>query len=311
MTPKVSVLVLTYNQEKTIERTLDSIISQNTQYEFEIIIGDDASSDNTRMICQEYCDKHKNVFLLEKAPNKGVVVNYRDCLRKARGKYIMGCAGDDWWHNDNKLQEQVDFMENHNNCSLLFGGCTMYNLSTGVKTVSQPIVGIYSLEQLLLHSPIAALTMCIRFSNEMFDVLKTTIDNHWGMEDLPMILYMASKGEVYCLKGNFATYCIQSGSISNASTIEKKEYFERQVLEVRQYYKQNLNINTITDSMILDKYYISLSTSGIRYNNRKYCLKALKSIQNKRVTDYVKLVLCQLPFGFRLLRNYMKSLIVK
>ena len=309
MKPKVSVLVLAYNQESTIRRTLDSIISQKTQYEFEVIIGDDASSDTTRLVCQEYSDKYNNVYLVEEAPNKGVVVNYRDCLRKARGQYIMGCAGDDWWH-ENKIQDQVNYMEDHINCSLLFGGCTMYNITTGVKTHSQPAIGLYTLESLLLHNPIAALTMCIRFSSDMFEVLKATIDNHWGMEDLPMILYMASKGEVHCIKGDFATYCIQSGSISNASTLEKKEHFERQVLEIRQYFKKELKINSINDSDILDKYYISLSTNGIRYNNRMYCLNALKDIKRKRVTDYVKIIICQLPFGFTILRNYLKSIIV-
>ena len=310
MIPIVSVLVLAYNQENTVRRTLDSILSQVTEYEYEIIIGDDDSTDQTRIICEEYCNKYDNIMLLDKAPNKGVVLNYRDCYAKARGKYIMGCAGDDWWHNENKIQIQVEYMENNTDCSLSFTGYTNCNLVSSQLSQSQPRPGDYSIESLLLDSPIAALTICYRNNPGILGVLNHVIENKWNMEDLPIVLYMASIGVVSCLEGNFATYSILNGSISNASTLERKERFEKQVLEIRQYYKELYNICKVSDTDLLDKFYISLSTNGIRYNNRIYCIRALRNITNKRVSDYLKLLLCFLPLGFKLLRTYMKSLIV-
>lgn len=310
MKPKVSVLVLTYNQENTVKRTLDSIINQVTEFEYEIIIGDDDSTDQTRIICEEYCNKYDNIIILNRAPNKGVVVNYRDCYAKARGKYIMGCAGDDWWHNENKIQIQVEYMENNPNCSLSFTGYTNCNVESSQLSISQPKQGNYTIESLLLDSPIAALTICYRNNPGILGVLNHVIENKWSMEDLPLVLYMASRGVVSCIEGNFATYSIVNGSISNASTLERKEQFEKQVLEIRQYYKKLFNVHKVSDTALLDKYYISLSTNGIRYNNRFYCIRALRNITNKRTSDYLKLLLCFLPFGFKLLRNYMKALIV-
>ena len=100
----VSIIVITYNQEKTIARTLNSILHQETQYPFEIIIGDDASTDGTRVICEEYRNKYPNIIKLnEYHPNYGVVKNYAEALKRCTGKYIMVCAGDDWLHHKKKV----------------------------------------------------------------------------------------------------------------------------------------------------------------------------------------------------------------
>ena len=108
---KVSVIVLTYNQETTIKRTIDSILNQQTTYPFKIYIGDDGSSDSTRLICEEYVKNNADkIYLLPKAANKGVVKNYFDVLSYCNGDYVMACAGDDWWHTPNKIQLQVDYM---------------------------------------------------------------------------------------------------------------------------------------------------------------------------------------------------------
>ena len=92
----ISVIVITYNQERTIGRTLDSILNQRCHLPLEIIIGEDASIDNTRKICETYAERFpKMVKLMEKAPNKGIVDNYFDCLLTCKGKFIADCAGDD------------------------------------------------------------------------------------------------------------------------------------------------------------------------------------------------------------------------
>ena len=117
-TPMVSVHILTYNQESFIRQTLDSIVNQVTDYSFEVIIGEDCSSDNTHLICQEYVDRYPNVKFAPQDHNLGLVGNYLNCINHSKGKYIMGCAGDDFWHNPQKIQLQVDFMESHPDCIL-------------------------------------------------------------------------------------------------------------------------------------------------------------------------------------------------
>lgn len=108
---KVSVFVVTYNQEKLIGQCLDSIISQQTGFDFEIVIGDDFSQDGTREVCLGYARQHDNVRVLESTQNVGVVANWIKVLSACNGEYIALCEGDDYWTDPYKLRKQVDILD--------------------------------------------------------------------------------------------------------------------------------------------------------------------------------------------------------
>lgn len=112
----VSVTVLTYNHEKYIKQALDSILMQKTSFPYEILIGDDGSTDHTPEIIKEYANQYPHIIrpiLREK--NIGASRNAYDLMVKARGKYLATCEGDDYWTDENKLQIQVDCLENNQN----------------------------------------------------------------------------------------------------------------------------------------------------------------------------------------------------
>lgn len=132
ITPKVSVIVATWRQADTIGRTLDSILAQVTDFPIEIIIGEDASPDATRQVCEEYMARYPQVIrLMPEAPNKGVTRNYFDCLEAARGEYIADCAGDDWWTDSSKLKRQVEFLDSHPEVSLVHTAWRPVDAKTG------------------------------------------------------------------------------------------------------------------------------------------------------------------------------------
>jgi glycosyltransferase involved in cell wall biosynthesis len=123
--PKVSVLCLTYNQHKYIRQCLDSILAQKTNFGYEILVNDDASSDGTTDILKDYENNYPGVVRLniqkENQYSKGVrnmMIHF--LLPKAKGKYIAICEGDDFWTDDNKLQLQVDYLEKNKDCSMCF-----------------------------------------------------------------------------------------------------------------------------------------------------------------------------------------------
>ena len=121
--PMVSVVVLTYNHEKYIKQALDSILMQKVNFDYEILIGDDASVDNTIEILKEYKNKYPNVIkLFLNKSNLGATRNAYNLLINANGKYLASCEGDDYWTDANKLQIQVDYLEK--NKDLI--GCTHY-----------------------------------------------------------------------------------------------------------------------------------------------------------------------------------------
>lgn len=117
----ISVIVVTYNQEKTIGRTLDSILAQHTDASYEIVIGDDCSTDGTVAVCREYARRLPDrIVLVERQENLGVVRNYFDCIDRSRGRYLADCAGDDFWVDPLKLQKQWEIIKSNPECSIVF-----------------------------------------------------------------------------------------------------------------------------------------------------------------------------------------------
>lgn len=140
--PLVSVCVLVYNFEQYISECLDSILKQETNFDFEVVIGEDCSPDNSREICKQYQQRYpKKVRLIQNEHNMGLMRNYENVLNAANGKYIAFCAGDDYWCESKKLQKQVDFLETNDDYGVVF--TAGYNLCNGTLTPHAPAMGSY------------------------------------------------------------------------------------------------------------------------------------------------------------------------
>lgn len=131
---KVSVCVLAYNQRNFIEKCICGIVSQKTNFEFEVLVHDDASTDGTAEIIKEYEKKYPNIikpiYQKENRFSKGVQISKTYNYPRAKGKYIAFCEGDDYWTDENKLQAQVDFLDNNPE----FTGCFTKTLRKNVIT---------------------------------------------------------------------------------------------------------------------------------------------------------------------------------
>lgn len=118
----VSVLSLAYNHEKYIRRCLDGIVMQQTTFDFELIIHDDASTDNTAAIIREYQEKYphiiKPIFQTENQHSQKIPITRTYLAPAAKGRYIAFCEGDDFWTDPHKLQKQFDVLESHPNCHM-------------------------------------------------------------------------------------------------------------------------------------------------------------------------------------------------
>lgn len=120
-TPLVSVCIFTYNHQSFIEQCIESVLMQNTNFPIEIIIGEDYSTDTTRLICSKYQKQYSNkIILLDRGKNIGMSNNIFDTVKKARGKYVALLDGDDYWINPLKLQKQYDYMEQNKKINLCF-----------------------------------------------------------------------------------------------------------------------------------------------------------------------------------------------
>lgn len=120
----LSVLMVTYNHEKYIENAIESIANQKTKYKIELLIGDDASTDNTPQIIQRMYDRYPEIIVpILRNKNIGGTQNAFDLLGKSKGKYIAFCDGDDEWIIGNRIDAQIDFLEINKKYSAINGKC--------------------------------------------------------------------------------------------------------------------------------------------------------------------------------------------
>lgn len=158
MEPKVSVLVICYNQKKYINDTIQGILNQRTSFEYEIIIGDDHSTDGTLDVVKEYEHRFpKKIQIVSAKINIGFIKNYLRIYNRCRGKYIAICEGDDYWIDDLKLQKQFDALELRNDASMCFTNIKV--LKDNHFTEKGSIAGVFSIRDLIngLYMPTCSL----------------------------------------------------------------------------------------------------------------------------------------------------------
>jgi glycosyltransferase involved in cell wall biosynthesis len=129
----VSVVMITYNQEEYIRDAIMGVLNQKVSFDVELIIADDSSPDNTRDIVENIQNNHRSghwIKYTKHSQNKGMMNNFSWSLKKAKGKYIALCEGDDYWTDPQKLQKQVEFLENYPNHNLCVSGYEKYNVYT-------------------------------------------------------------------------------------------------------------------------------------------------------------------------------------
>lgn len=119
--PKVSVVSITYNHEAYIREALDGFVAQKTDFPVEIIVADDASTDATPAIIQQYADRYPHLFRpILRSENVGIHANLTDALSAARGEYLALCEGDDYWIDPMKLSRQVAFLDQNPRTAVCF-----------------------------------------------------------------------------------------------------------------------------------------------------------------------------------------------
>lgn len=124
---KVSVCIISYNHEKYIAQCLDSVLAQECNFSFEVVIRDDFSSDKTLGIVLSYCDRYPDVVkLVDSKLNVGANSNLLKVFENSCGKYIAICEGDDYWLSNKKLQRQFDLMESDSNVTFSSHSCRLH-----------------------------------------------------------------------------------------------------------------------------------------------------------------------------------------
>ena len=136
-TPYVSVVMTSYNRGHYIGQAIDCILAQDCKFSFEIIIGDDCSTDNSRELLQSYQEKYPGIIVLNlQEKNVGFGPNWASTCKLARGKYIAFCDDDDYWCETNHMQTLADYLDAHENCGLVYANHWNLEVETKQKTLA-------------------------------------------------------------------------------------------------------------------------------------------------------------------------------
>lgn len=241
----VSIECCVYNHAPYLRQCLDGFVMQKTNFSFEAIVHDDASTDGSAEIIMEYGERYPDIIkpIIETenqySKGNGILRKYLDTLLK--GKYIAWCEGDDYWTDPFKLQKQVDFMENHPDYGLIH---TMFD-STPIRRfttkVPQNENDKYLLDLLKRQYTIGSLTALYR--NSLYVTLpKYYMEHDFGRKDYPLWIELANVSKIKYLSDCTAVYRILDNSMSHSKDTETEIKFHKLGWECSKFYAEKYSI---------------------------------------------------------------------
>jgi glycosyltransferase involved in cell wall biosynthesis len=242
---KVSVVMITYNHADYILEAIESVLSQETSFEFELIIADDNSPDSMNKLVEDYLrisNIHSNkisVKYTKHNKNKGVYQNFIWALNQTSGEFIALCEGDDYWTSNDKLEKQIKLFENHPSFSMVFHSCDIISMFDGSIVHEVPAQNrVYSSDELLLTK--IAHTASFVFKKEFLDLDLLNHKDIFGA-DLYVALMMADRGDVYGMSDNYSIYRKHEGGITFQQEkklgVDHYKRFVRQFIYIRRTLK--------------------------------------------------------------------------
>lgn len=217
----------TYNHEKFIGKAIESVVTQKTDFPFELVIGEDCSKDSTRAICERYAAKHPEIVrLLPSDQNWGMSKNGIRIMSHCRGKYIAILDGDDFWSDPYKLRDEVAFLEQHPEYGMVH---------TDVDAVSETGEMIESEEVnhrrenyedgraffTLLGSYNFINSCTAMFRHDLLHMTDNSVEQYWFSYDLWYWLRISMRSKVHRLNKRTACYRMHQGGITNTAQFKK------------------------------------------------------------------------------------------
>ncbi len=222
----VSVLCITYNHGKYLKQALDGILIQKTNFDYEVIIGDDCSTDNSREIILQYKEKFGNKLrILFHEHNLGATENVRRIEAYATGRYIISLETDDYWSDPYKLQKQVDYLETHPDVLAVAHRCMVVDEDSKPAKVVYPecksrVYKVGHYRNWILPGQYTTIMYRNFYLNDMsVDFKYRAKASSYGPGDRILVFMVMSKGEIHCLPDVMSCYryVLKGGSSFSAN----------------------------------------------------------------------------------------------
>lgn len=308
--PTISTCLIVYNQADYVRDCIDGALMQKTDYAYEIVIGDDCSTDRTSEICKKYAEEYPNLIrYFRREKNLGMIGNWAETIKNCNGKYIALCEGDDYWTDPLKLQKQVDFLEANEGVVITGHDAFIIN-EKGVKIKESKLPEQYKKDakgrELKEIYWILTLTMVFRNIPEVIYDLKKITNSPNG--DSCLISLLGNYGDFYYHNEiEPAAYRVHAGGVWSMLEEDKKMdnhfitlnellkfYVYKNDIEMIEYYKQKIDQN------IIKQFDYAMNTNSFLMKTKVFSNTLLKS-RNWQKKDRF----------FYLIKSYIKSIITK
>jgi glycosyltransferase involved in cell wall biosynthesis len=277
--PLVTVRTSTYQHGPYIEQCIKGVLMQKTNFDFEFIIGEDFSTDETREIVFDYAKKYPNIIRVFTADyNVGSKANGKRCIKAARGKYMALCEGDDYWIDPLKLQKQVDFLEKNEEFGMCYSQAKVF-VQKKKKYAKKNIGFKIPSKGLVFNNTIPPLTTLIR-KNLISKFINERDKNHFksNIGDYYRHLWFEKNSKIFFLEEVTSVYRYSNNSMSQYYNANKRMIFLKNSFDLANYFAHK-NLNSIDYQEFLSVKYLELYNASIKFNtdhHKEYFLELMK-----------------------------------
>ncbi len=269
--PLVSVMMITYNHAPFIAQAIQGVLQQKVNFPFELVIGEDCSTDGTREIVFEYQKKFPDIIrVITSDRNVGSKKNAKRTGQACRGKYIAYCEGDDYWHHPSKLQKQADYLESHPECGLVYSSYDVYHVGSKkrirdfVKYRKWEMPKTLSLSDIVEgkdEKGLGILTCTVMVRRILRDQIRESDpylhqSDRFLMGDTQLWAEIATKADLHYIPESLAAHNLTDESATRSKDIKKVLQFEISGAELRLYlcnkYKLPSNIRDMHEASWCD-----------------------------------------------------------
>lgn len=307
--PLVSIVVITYNQESCLGRTLDALLAQQCDFGYEIVVSDDCSKDATQAVMRDYAGRFPSIRPFVTPRNLGLVGNYAYAVSQCRGSYLAMCDGDDIWTDPSKLQRQVEIMEKDPSIGLVYTDVIINSVVTGEKYVrrcANPKKDLFT--QLLKGNFLTISTVCFRADLLQFVDLDSFVSNGYRMQDYPMWLEFCHHTRFCRIPEPMVTYLIDHKVVNTGEVSLHACRFDENTTRIREHYLSLYpEATALTVDDLWDAHYRIGYRSGLNTGDRARTMDYVRKIHQKTAYEQRLLMICRSSLLFRLYLSYRKK----
>jgi len=265
--PLVSVAMITYNHREYIHQSVESILSQQVNFPFELVIGEDFSTDGTREMVFKLQKKYpERIRLVSSESNVGAHRNAVRTEQACRGKYVAFCEGDDFWNDPSKLAKQIAFLEARPDYSMVHSHCNRYfveerRLARNSLTVPRGLDDGNAFEEMLLGRRVPlTVTVVARLEKVHWAVAHCPecTDPTWPMRDTQMWLELSRLGKVGCIHEPLATTNVLAESAGQSRDPLKRLKFYLAARKLQLHYLDKYPVAAEVDRVVREKLALTL-----------------------------------------------------